>query len=71
MLSRVLVILPAHPISDDKIRAGGYEQENKVFVVGILCKDIEQLVRSIRQKICKAAGEKSDTRRSLSMEGMH
>lgn len=59
VLSRVLEILPAHPISDDKIRTGGYEEQNKVFVVGVLCEDIEQL--AIRQQTCKAGEKKRHT----------
>lgn len=34
--SRVLVVLPTHPVRDNKVCTGWYEKEGKVLVMGVL-----------------------------------
>jgi len=41
--SRVLVVLPAHPVRDHKIRAHGNDEQGKVLVMSVLREDVKGL----------------------------
>ena len=41
--SRILVILPADPVRNDKVSASGHDQDSEVLVVSVGGKDIEKL----------------------------
>jgi len=46
LLSRVLVILPPHPISDDEVRKRGDQKQCEVLVVGIFNHSFQNLSHS-------------------------
>lgn len=39
----IAIVFPPYPIRDDKVRSGGYEEYEDVFVVNICGQDIECL----------------------------
>jgi hypothetical protein len=53
-ISRILVILPSHPICNDKIRPHGYEEYHKILVVCVASEGVKELVHLLR---CELIGE--------------
>src|ERR1700676_3270542 len=41
--SRIAVVLPSHPVCNDKVYAHGYNQHDEIFVVRILCQYVQYL----------------------------
>jgi hypothetical protein len=41
--SRVLVILPPHPIRDGEVRKGGYQKQYEVLVMGVFHHNVQGL----------------------------
>lgn len=41
--SRILIVLPAYPVCNHKIRAHGNDEQGKVLVMGVLREDVKGL----------------------------